>query len=181
MALSQGFLSALAFTLQWEGGYVNNPNDPGGATNKGITQNTYDGWRTSQGLAHQSVNLISDSEVQTIYYNNFWKKAGCDNYSDSVGAAVFDFVVNSGFASSSGYGGMQIIQRSFNLTADGIVGPKTIAAISGTDEQTALQNIQGARKANYERLAQNPKLQVFEKGWLNRLASLNEKLDINLA
>ena len=45
------FKKALAFVLKWEGGYVNNPYDKGGATNKGITQNTYNAWLKSCGLA----------------------------------------------------------------------------------------------------------------------------------
>lgn len=66
------FEQALAFVLQEEGGYVDDPHDPGGATNFGITQHTYDAWRTKQGLPLQSVQLISQDEVSTIYKEEYW-------------------------------------------------------------------------------------------------------------
>ena len=60
----------LKFILQREGGYVNNPKDKGGETNKGITHGTYDVYRRSKGLKSQSVKNITDDEVRDIYYNN---------------------------------------------------------------------------------------------------------------
>jgi lysozyme family protein len=181
MTYPQAFLDALKFTLLWEGGYVNNPNDPGGATMKGVTQATYDGYLKTQGLKSKPVKSITDDELHAIYYKNFWQKAGCDNFTPKVATAIFDFVVNSGFSSKTTFGGMQIIQRAFGLGDDGKVGQKTINGINGVDEQTALEKIQSARKANYERLGKSPKLSIFKAGWLNRLAQLNTELDINLA
>jgi hypothetical protein len=55
MAMSDAFDAAMPFVLRWEGGFVNHPNDPGGATNKGVTQKVYDGWRTSRGQGTRSV------------------------------------------------------------------------------------------------------------------------------
>ena len=51
------FIDALPFVLQWEGGYVNHPNDPGGATNKGVTQKVYDAWRAKNGLPAREVHV----------------------------------------------------------------------------------------------------------------------------
>ena len=63
---SQAFQESLPFILRWEGGYVNHPNDPGGPTNKGVTQKVYDAWRRRQGLPTCDVKLIEDQEARTF-------------------------------------------------------------------------------------------------------------------
>ena len=90
------FEKALKFILKWEGGYVNNPNDKGGATNKGITQNTYNAWLRSKGQNLKDVRNITDSEVKEIYYNNYWLKARCDKMSEKFAILAFDTAVNMG-------------------------------------------------------------------------------------
>jgi lysozyme family protein len=90
------FEKALKFVLKWEGGYVNNPNDKGGATNKGITQSTYNSWLRSKGQNLKDIRNITDSEVKEIYYNNYWLKAGCDKMSEKFAILSFDTAVNMG-------------------------------------------------------------------------------------
>lgn len=72
------FKKALQFVLKWEGGYVDNPNDKGGATNKGITQNTYNAWLKSNGKATKDVKNITQAEVEEIYRKNYWLASGCE-------------------------------------------------------------------------------------------------------
>ena len=96
MATQEIFEKALKFILKWEGGYVNNPNDKGGATNKGITQTTYNAWLRSKGQNLNDVRNISDSEVKEIYYNNYWLKAGCPSMTDKFAIICFDTAVNMG-------------------------------------------------------------------------------------
>lgn len=98
------FRKALEFTLRWEGGYVNDSRDPGGATNQGVTQATYDHWRQSNGLSRQPVRGIAQDEVEQIYYENYWLRAGCDQ-TEPLGLAisVFDFAVNSGVGTALRY------------------------------------------------------------------------------
>ncbi len=64
---SSAFAAALPFILRWEGGYVNDPDDPGGATNKGVTQRIYDDWRKRQGLPPRDVRQLEEAELQAIY------------------------------------------------------------------------------------------------------------------
>ena len=92
------FKRALAFVLRWEGGFVNNPSDKGGATNMGITQYTYNSWLKSLGLASRDVRHITRSEVEQIYYKNYWRKAGCHNMSPKFALLAFDTAVNMGLA-----------------------------------------------------------------------------------
>lgn len=90
------FNQALHFVLNQEGGFVDDPDDKGGATNKGITQGTYDSYRKSHGKPSQSVKNITEAEVSEIYYNNYWMKAGCNKMTPIFAIISFDTAVNMG-------------------------------------------------------------------------------------
>lgn len=90
------FQEVLPITLRHEGGFVNHPADPGGATNKGITQRTYDSWRRSQGQATRSVREITGEEVEAIYYKRFWRAVGCVKLWPPLALCHFDAAVNHG-------------------------------------------------------------------------------------
>lgn len=94
--MKASFPAALALVLGAEGGFVDNPDDPGGATNLGVTQATYDKWRDLQGDPRQSVRLITRDEAGKIYKANYWDAANCDELPSGVDYCVFDFAVNSG-------------------------------------------------------------------------------------
>jgi lysozyme family protein len=64
---SPSFAAALPFILRWEGGFVDDPDDRGGRTNKGVTQAVYQAWRADQGLPGQDVRQINDQEVASIW------------------------------------------------------------------------------------------------------------------
>lgn len=157
---------ALAFVLAREGGFVDNPNDHGGATNQGVTQRVYDGWRQVQGLPLQTVRDISSTEVEDIYRHLYWHPAHCDSLIDPVAICHMDWSVNHGVN-----GAMHTLQEAAGVTADGIWGPQT---------QEAVQNAIGLparylelRAAWYRDDAeQNPSQAVFLDGWLQRIADL---------
>lgn len=90
------FKQALHFVLNQEGGFVDDPDDRGGATNKGVTQGTYDAYRKSNKKIIQTVKNITDAEVSDIYYNNYWLKAGCDKMTPIFAVIAFDTGVNMG-------------------------------------------------------------------------------------
>jgi lysozyme family protein len=94
--MDQNFLTSLKFTLQYEGGYSNNSDDPGGATNFGITQHVYNTYRNSKNLPIQSVKNISTDEMHEIYENNYWNAATCQTLPSGVNFVVFDLAVNNG-------------------------------------------------------------------------------------
>jgi len=93
---SGNFVKCLPFTLRYEGGKVNNPHDPGGRTNKGVTQRTYDIWRAKHNLPLNDVYNILDKEVEAIYKHEYWDEAGCEYQPAGVDLCLFDFAVNSG-------------------------------------------------------------------------------------
>ena len=65
--MKENYDKCLALVLRYEGGYINHPDDPGGPTNKGVTQEVYDGWRKAHNQQTQSVRNISMDEVGGIY------------------------------------------------------------------------------------------------------------------
>ena|SRR5271157_553802 len=94
--MSNNFLIALSFTLQYEGGYSNNPDDPGGPTNFGITQHVYNTYRIQKNLPIQPVKNINADEMHEIYQINYWNASNCQNLPSGVDFAVFDLAVNNG-------------------------------------------------------------------------------------
>lgn len=167
------FDRALEFTLRWEGGYVNNPADRGGATNKGITQSTYDSWRTAKSTNRQSVALISDDEVKTIYFERYWLQAKCHQiatHSEALAIAHFDWAVNGGVSQAT-----KMLQGVVGTQADGSWGPKSQTALlaSGPD---VLGRYLAEREARYHTLATRKNQDRFLNGWLNRLSSLRTAL-----
>jgi lysozyme family protein len=169
--MKENFLSALKQVLVYEGGYVNNPNDPGGATNKGVTQAVYNQWRLSLGEAKQSVKFLTSQEVQRIYKNNYWDKVKGDQLADGVDLATFDLAVNSGVSRA-----IKMLQKAVGVTVDGIIGPATIAAANKNPVATT-KALCDARLAFLQGL---PTWKFFGKGWANRVASV-KKLSTILA
>ena len=171
---SAAFKTSLPFILRWEGGYVNNPADPGGATNKGVTQSVYANWRTRQGLAHQDVRYIDSAEVQAIYEAEYWMPARCDALKRQLDLVQFDTAVNMGVGRAIRY-----LQIALGCTVDGAFGAQTASAAAGCDPGTALKAYCDARENYYRRLAQQrPNMAVFLKGWLNRLNALRKEVGL---
>src|SRR5688500_6264664 len=94
------FEECLKLVLVHEGGYANHPKDPGGATNFGVTQRVYDGYRLKAGVAKRSVKEITKTEVSAIYKRQYWDLIDGDELPAGVDYVVFDGAVNSGCGQS---------------------------------------------------------------------------------
>ena len=90
------FEKCIAITLVFEGGYSNDPGDPGGATEWGITHINYDAYRKRKGLPFQSIRLITKDEMHEIYRHDYWDALHCDDLPVGYDLCVLDFAVNSG-------------------------------------------------------------------------------------
>jgi lysozyme family protein len=165
MSYSVLFDRCIKVVLQNEGGYSNNPSDPGGATNKGITQVVYNDYRVKKSLPVQSVKLITDDEVFDIYYNSYWFPMNLEVLSnENLVLQVFDMGVNSGIRMS-----IKILQRLIGVPDDGKIGPITVKTISEYSGDILLDFI-NRRKLFYTTLVKaKPELNVFLKGWLARV------------
>ena len=167
------FKEALILTLKYEGGFSDDPDDPGGATNKGITQSVFDAYRKSKNLPLQSVKLISDEEVEDIYYQRYWLVASCDKITPKFSIVHFDTAVNTGTKQAA-----KFLQRSIEIEADGIIGQKTIEKLNQQDENTVIKNYLDQRRTFYKNLVEKkPTLQKFLKGWLIRVDNLENYLN----
>lgn len=91
-----GFDGCEQITLKWEGGYSNDADDPGGATQWGITQANYDTSRKKWGMKVRSVKLLTTAEANRIYKEDYWQAAGCEDLPQGMDLCVFDAAVNSG-------------------------------------------------------------------------------------
>lgn len=161
--MKSNYSRCLDEVLRYEGGYVNHPSDPGGATNMGVTQKTYDAWRRKQGAPTQSVRHIARAEVEAIYAQEYWSKVRGDELPRGVDLAVFDFAVNSGVSRSAKY-----TQALVGTAQDGIIGPQTLAAIEDYDGKLNL-DLCDRRMKFLKGLSTWP---TFGKGWTNRVNSV---------
>lgn len=93
---AENFQDCLAFTLKFEGGKSNDPRDPGGKTNQGVTYRTYNAYRASKGLSAQDVYAMTPAERNEIYKRDYWKAVTGDSLPAGVDLCVFDYGVNSG-------------------------------------------------------------------------------------
>lgn len=150
----QNFDKMLKFVLQREGGYVNDPHDLGGETNKGITHNTYNSYRKNKGLPTRSVKYITDDEVRDIYYNNYYKASGADKLGNpQLASYVFDTAVNMGVSRAKSF-----LEQS-----------------NGNSE-----TFEKLRRAKYDEFAKaNPNQQRYLQGWNNRVTAVKNFAESN--
>ena len=151
------------FILSWEGGYVNHPNDKGGPTNKGITIGTF---RSVYGYGKSVNDLKNMSDAQWLYIFErlYWNKWKADQIeSQSIANLLVDWVWGSGVW------GIKYPQQVIGVVPDGIVGPKTLAALNGQERSSLFAKLWKRRKEHFEACARKPGQSVFLKGWLNRL------------
>lgn len=158
------FAPSLAAVLVHEGGYVDNPHDPGGATNKGITQNVYDNWRRSQGLGLRSVKSIQDTEVEAIYRHSYWDTINADGLILGVDYAAFDFAVNSGASRAA-----KFLQQAVGATQDGIIGQATLIAVAMHVPAELIDDVCDLRMTFLRNL---PTFEYFGTGWTKRVSDV---------
>ncbi len=131
-----------------EGGYSDNPNDKGGKTNLGVTQDTFDAWRKKNNMPKGSVKMdLTKDEAKDIYYNMYWKESGADKLKDPRDAMVlFDTAVNS--------------------------GPETAKKMFQKSNEN-FYNMLDKRKEHYDNIISKDASQLeFKDGWYNRLKTL---------
>lgn len=161
------------FILSFEGGFVNHPNDRGGATNRGVTIAT---WK-AQGydkdgdgdIDVDDLRLITPADATRIMRLNYWNRFRADEIRDqSVANILVDWLWGSGKPA------ITITQKLLGVTADGIVGPKTIAAINKQPAHAFFERIKTRRREYIDNIIKsNPSQKVFKAGWYRRLNAIN--------
>lgn len=155
------------FILKWEGGFVNDKDDLGGATNKGVTLATF---RSVYGQGKTATDLrnMTDQQWETIFKKHFWDKWRADEIEDqSVANILVDWLW------ASGSYGIKIPQRVLGVAVDGIVGAKTIAAVNAKDGNSFFKEVRQERIDFIDRICNSrPQNKKFKKGWLNRINAI---------
>jgi len=152
------FNDSIKIILQNEGGYVNDPNDPGGETNFGISKNTF---------PKLDIKNLTREQAEQIYFDKFWTplNLGALN-NDLLKLQIFDMAVNAGQ-----FGAVELLQGILGIKRDGIIGKQTIFAANTYINQDALASLYiQARKDEYKKkVNDNPCLSKYLKGWDNRV------------
>jgi len=167
---------ALDFVFKSEGGFCNDKNDKGGATNLGIIQREYDVWRKQKGLPTQSVRNITKDEAVEIYTDEYWVAGKCDKMPWPVNFAHLDACINTGVGQAA-----KLLQRVIKAQDDGIIGPATLKALveacAKEGAEAVAQKLADIRVPFYKHLVEkDPTQKDFIKGWLNRVNNLKEAL-----
>ncbi|BBF12737.1 hypothetical protein NTHiID20_13430 [Haemophilus influenzae] len=140
-----------------EGGYVDDPRDPGGETNWGVTK------RTAQANGYTgTMKTITRQQAYEIYRRAFWLRYNCEQMPDAVAYQFFDAAVNHGFGNAS-----RMLQRAVNVADDGIIGNMTIAAIKKMAISDVIMRLNAERLEFYCKLGT---FATFGKGWVRRVA-----------
>jgi len=153
------FDACLAFVLRPENDgqpYHVTPGDPGGATAWGVIQTTYDDYRDTHDLPEQSVKLMTPTERSDIYRSEYWTPG----LPKGVDLMVFDFGVTSGPGRSRKY-----LQAVVGVSADGSVGPQSLAAVAKHAPADLVKALAARQLAFYRSL---PTFHLFGHGWTNR-------------
>jgi lysozyme family protein len=157
------FDTCLTFTLAQEGGYVDDPADPGGATNRGITLATLQHWDHEPTLGPTDVRDMTQQTAAAIYRALYWNALRGDSLPAGVDLSTFDFGVNAGTRRSA-----ELLQQVLGLPpdqVDGAVGPETLHAALEADAATVIGGLAEHQAAYYRALAEFGR---FGQGWLER-------------
>lgn len=163
--VSKKMKSTYKKAMQWvarsEGGYVNHPKDPGGATNHGITQRVYDSYRRRKHAGKTTVRYITADEVAEIYRVQYADQVRYDDLPAGVDYAVLDYAINSGVRRSA-----KAIQRIVGVRADGVIGNVTLAAIDDKSPSLLVKALCDQRLSFLQRLRN---WRYFGRGWSRRV------------
>lgn len=160
------FSVCLPLILKHEGGYVDHPKDPGGATNLGVTQATLSEW-LGRTATKAEVKALTPATVAPIYRKNYWDAVSADALPIGVDYVAFDCGVNHGPARARKW-----LQAAANVKADGALGPVSMEAIKAAGAAEMIRRLGRGREAFYRRLNTFP---TFGKGWLRRNAEVTAK------
>ena len=153
--MKANFEACMAEVFKHEGGYVNDPHDPGGETNLGISKRSY---------PKEDIRNMTRARAAQIYRRDFWDKLRCDELPDGLDLVAFDAAVNSGPSR-----GAKWLQQALGVTADGKVGLATIGAAKNTYAPAAVMRAIGFRRAFLKSL---PTWERYKNGWNKRLDSV---------
>jgi lysozyme family protein len=164
--MKDNFQRCLRCVLKHEGGFSNNPLDPGGITNLGVTIKSWSRWLGRQATEDEMRKLTPDI-VAPMYKAMFWDFIAGDNLPLGVDYVVFDFSVNSGPKRAA-----RFLQSLVNVEVDEHIGKNTLAAVTTKDAKDLIKSFSEARQKYLTGLST---FDTFGKGWTRRVSEVNDK------
>jgi hypothetical protein len=165
-ATPDNFDRCVAVTLSYEGGFADNPADPGGATNFGITLRTLEAFLGHAATVDDVRNMSSSTAIE-IYRANYWNQMRCGDLPAGVDLMVFDYGVNSGNATA-----VEALQGLVRVTQDGAIGPVTLGAVAQAAPLTLVNGLAQARMTYLRSLST---FAEFGNGWTKRVSDVQQK------
>lgn len=149
------FERAFELVVESEGGFVDDPSDPGGKTKFGVSQRAY---------PDEDIERMTLARAQFLYRRDYWDRISGDSLPEGVALVLFDFAVNSGVSQA-----VKSLQRLLGVTSDGQIGPMTIAATRAIPSRRLVSWL-SAERALY--VAGLPTFSRFGRGWTRRIISM---------
>jgi len=159
------FETCLPVILAAEGGFINDPHDPGGATNLGVTQRTLSSW-LGRPATLAEIRALAPATVAPIYRARYYEPSYAGDCPPGVELMVFDEAVNQGVGRA-----IQSLRTALGVSADGCFGPVLRTALAAANAAALVKRIAAEREAHYRSL---PTFDRFGSGWLARLARTTE-------
>ncbi|MDB5510264.1 MAG: hypothetical protein JWL93_2733 [Hyphomicrobiales bacterium] len=163
---ASNFDACLRLTLRHEGGYADHPDDPGGATNLGVTRATLAAWR-GHGVRREDVRALERTEAGAIYRRLYWDEVRGDDLPAGLDAVMFDHAVNSGPRAA-----VVALQKSLRVTVDGRLGPATLRAARAAHTKILIGDLCARRRRFLARLKT---FRSFGRGWTRRVADVESR------
>jgi lysozyme family protein len=160
MTEEERFDRCLGAVLRLEGGYADEAGDPGGPTKLGVTRAVLSE-ALGRPAAREELRALTPQAVRPIYRERYWRPVGCGQLRAGLDLLVFDTAVNMGPTAAA-----RMLQAAAEVRADGVVGPRTLAAANEAAPAVLIEGFCRARERRYRAMAHFP---TFGAGWLNRL------------
>jgi len=158
--MRENFEKSLAELLEHEGGYVNHPSDPGGATNLGVTQEVWEDW-IDRTVSEENMKALTPAKVAPLYREMYWDRVKGDKLPSGVDYLVFDAAVNSGASRAAKW-----LQTTVGAVADGAIGEQTLKQVLLTNPKMIIDKYSAIR---LEFLKGRSTWPTFGKGWERRV------------
>jgi lysozyme family protein len=162
--MKQNFDAAFAQVLNSEGGFSNNPKDPGGMTNLGCTKAAWEEY-VGHSVDEKAMRALQPADVAPLYKRKYWDKVLGDELPNGVDYVVFDAAINSGPGRAAKW-----LQACVGVEVDGGLGPKSLAAVRVFD---AKQLIDDYCKRRLSFMMDLPTWETFGRGWTRRVNEVN--------
>lgn len=164
--MNSNFDACYAFVLQSEGGYVNDPRDPGGMTNLGVTKRAWESY-VGHEVTEADMRALTPDQVKPFYKENYWDKSAGDQLPLGVDYVVFDYAVNSGYMRAN-----KMLQKCVGTVPDGSIGPMTLDKVLDANKSELVLDVCENRLRYLQSLST---YNTFGKGWKARVKLVEQR------